>query len=579
MTSIQRSALFFIAATCVAANAAYGILVWQLSGLLVILTLSICALLVSDRRALTSWVLVIGNPVVWLSNIQVSHWNYLLVVALALYVRAWETDGHNRVMRLCLLVSSLFVLSFPVLLPSEYFIGLVLFSWIAFRTFYSIRMWAASMAVLFLTSASVLISILLEFHAPSLIQAVLIFLGVTGIEYLYVTQRADFKIIKPSVGLLLLLCFASTAEPVYLTGASMFLLSYATLANGIVKLFSAGTVYAFGWFMLIFDFPAGMIALQSLVTGLSLPLAVALLRKIAQSNNTSSIVFAIGGDSASGKDTFARTLASILPANSSQEILGDDFHKWARGDVRYKTRTHLDPAANDLPRLSNVIRRLRNGQEVRLLGYDHATGRFSRREHLLPRRFLIVNGLHVASARLEISEPAIRIFLATSEELRVSAKLKRDVAQRGKTTKAVLEEIFERRVDSDLLAKEGLEHADLAFELSKDWMGELSLNDAELKVNYGSRVAPGSIEKISSFLAGIPGVAFTSEPDGCMRLTIKGSRLPANLLHSQLKTQLGNYNELRELGFRTSSWALASSIALIVCLGNLEEGNGVQWTA
>jgi len=577
VTSIPRSALVFTAAISLTANAAYGILVRQVSGLFLLLTLSICVLLVSDRRALTSWVLVMGNPVVWLTNTQVSHWNYLLVVALALFIRAWETGRHNMVMRSGLMLSSLFVLAFPVVLPSEFFIGLVIFSWIAIRTLHAVRMWVASMTVLFLTASSVFISILLELHTPSMTTAVLVFVGVAGIEYVYITQRADFTIIRPSAGFLLLLCFAATVEPIYITAASMFLLPYAASAKGIVKLSAVGTVLTLGWFMLVFDFPSGLLALQSLVTGLSLPLAILLAVKIAQSNKTPSIVIAIGGDSASGKDTFARTLVSILPPNSSQEICGDDFHKWARGDIRYKTRTHLNPAANDLPRLSSVIERLRNGQAVRVLGYDHVSGRFSKRKHLLPRRFLIANGLHVASARLEIAQPVIRIFLATSEELRVSAKLKRDVAQRGKTTNAVLEEISDRSVDSDNLAKEGFEHSDLIFELSKDWMDKLSLNDAELKVHYGSRVAILSIEKIASFLSGIPGIDFSSEADGCMTIKIRGSQLPAELLHSQLETQLENHIELQELGFRTSSWSLASSIALIVCVGNLQKGDGAPW--
>ena len=105
-------------------------------------------------------------------------------------------------------------------------------------------------------------------------------------------------------------------------------------------------------------------------------------------------VIAIAGDSASGKSTFMNYIQEILPQESYLSIETDSYHKWERHDENWKQYTHLNPDANNLERMSEDVLRLKIGNNVSLVEYDHNTGKFLQEKITCAKPFLILCGLH-----------------------------------------------------------------------------------------------------------------------------------------------------------------------------------------
>ena len=62
------------------------------------------------------------------------------------------------------------------------------------------------------------------------------------------------------------------------------------------------------------------------------------------------LLIGIGGDSASGKTTFAKIIQNLYGTSQTTIIKGDDMHKWERGDDNWNEKTHLNPSSNHTQR-------------------------------------------------------------------------------------------------------------------------------------------------------------------------------------------------------------------------------------
>ena len=155
---------------------------------------------------------------------------------------------------------------------------------------------------------------------------------------------------------------------------------------------------------------------------------------------------AIAGDSGVGKDTLTSSIAETFGYSNTQMICGDDYHLRERGDLFWKTTTHLNPKGNDLLRLSKDFQLALNRQKFFARKYDHTHGRFTLPDFSFSQDLIVLNGLH--SLMLSTSYRAdLRVYLSMDEELRVALKTKRDSQSRDQSLEEIGALIEKRKID------------------------------------------------------------------------------------------------------------------------------------
>ena len=105
------------------------------------------------------------------------------------------------------------------------------------------------------------------------------------------------------------------------------------------------------------------------------------------------IVLGIVGDSAAGKTTITRGLTRLLGPERVTHVCADDYHKYDRVERARLNITALHPDCNYLDILELHLERAHYGQPMLKPVYDHRTGSLVRPEYLVPREFVIVEGL------------------------------------------------------------------------------------------------------------------------------------------------------------------------------------------
>ena len=160
------------------------------------------------------------------------------------------------------------------------------------------------------------------------------------------------------------------------------------------------------------------------------------------------IVLGIVGDSAAGKSTLTRGLTAVLGADRVTHICADDYHRFDRVERARLNITPLHPDCNYLDILELHLERAHYGQPMLKPVYDHSTGSLVRPEYIIPREFVIVEGLlgfHTPAMRAFYD---VKVFLDPPEDLRRVWKIKRDTTKRGYSAEQVLKEMERREADS-----------------------------------------------------------------------------------------------------------------------------------
>ena len=173
------------------------------------------------------------------------------------------------------------------------------------------------------------------------------------------------------------------------------------------------------------------------------------------------VLIGLAGDSGSGKDTLTYGIEKLLGAAQLEVIAGDDYHKWPRGHESWKTHSHLDVRANNLHRQVEHALALASDNTIYKPHYDHATGRFTEEQAVVPKPFILFQGLHSLSLLQLRTLYDLRIFLDPQEDVRRLWKVQRDRAERGYTTEQVLAQLDKRTSDREKYILAQRELADL----------------------------------------------------------------------------------------------------------------------
>ena len=155
----------------------------------------------------------------------------------------------------------------------------------------------------------------------------------------------------------------------------------------------------------------------------------------------SRIVIGLAGGTGSGKTTVARVIL---------ERVGSERIAYVPHDAYYRSLADLPPAqrdainwdhpdALDTELMSAQVQALKAGRAIELPVYDFmAYARTADTIHIEPQPIILVEGILIfADARLRQLFD-MKIFVDTDADLRLIRRLRRDIAERGRTAESVI---------------------------------------------------------------------------------------------------------------------------------------------
>ena len=157
----------------------------------------------------------------------------------------------------------------------------------------------------------------------------------------------------------------------------------------------------------------------------------------------SSIVIGVAGGSGSGKTTVVRR---IVDSQGTEDVtvLDHDRYYRDRNDLRFEERAALNydhPDALETDLMVRHLHDLRAGRTVHIPSYDFSRhARLSSTEAVEPRRVIIVEGILVFVDQALRAQMDIKVFVDTDADTRFIRRLKRDVAERGRTMESVIDQ-------------------------------------------------------------------------------------------------------------------------------------------
>ncbi|HTG93131.1 MAG TPA: uridine kinase [Pyrinomonadaceae bacterium] len=155
------------------------------------------------------------------------------------------------------------------------------------------------------------------------------------------------------------------------------------------------------------------------------------------------MIIGISGGTGSGKTTVANRILESVRASEVVFIQQDSYYRNIEDlplDIREVANfDHPDALDNDL--LIHHVRKLKSGEPIDLPIYDFKTNtRLSETRPLAPKPIVIVEGILIfAEPRLrELMD--IKVFVDTPDDIRFIRRLRRDIAERGRTVDSVIEQ-------------------------------------------------------------------------------------------------------------------------------------------
>lgn len=156
-----------------------------------------------------------------------------------------------------------------------------------------------------------------------------------------------------------------------------------------------------------------------------------------------NLIIGICGGTGSGKTTVAK---SILEAVSTRDVVfiqQDSYYRNLK-DLPLDGRQlanfdHPDALDNDL--LVNHVRKLKAGEPVDLPIYDFRTHtRMNETLSVEPQPIVIVEGILIFADPRLLEQLDIKVFVDTPDDIRFIRRLRRDLAERGRTVESVIEQ-------------------------------------------------------------------------------------------------------------------------------------------
>jgi uridine kinase len=156
------------------------------------------------------------------------------------------------------------------------------------------------------------------------------------------------------------------------------------------------------------------------------------------------LLIGIAGGSGSGKTTIAAAVVEGL-ADRVVVIEHDAYYRH-RPDLSFEKRARVNydhPNSLETELLVRHIQALRSGEAIARPVYDFSEHLRSEESVMIePARVIVVEGILVL-AEPELRESLdLKVYVDTNADLRLARRLRRDIAERGRTLESVLDQYF-----------------------------------------------------------------------------------------------------------------------------------------
>lgn len=155
------------------------------------------------------------------------------------------------------------------------------------------------------------------------------------------------------------------------------------------------------------------------------------------------MIIGICGGTGSGKTTVANRILESVRASEIVFIQQDSYYRNLKDlplDFRQVANfDHPDALDNDL--LIHHVRKLKNGEPIDLPIYDFKTHtRMNETRPVAPKPIVIVEGILIFAEPRLLELMDIKVFVDTPDDIRFIRRLRRDIAERGRTVDSVIEQ-------------------------------------------------------------------------------------------------------------------------------------------
>src|SRR5262249_36693312 len=155
------------------------------------------------------------------------------------------------------------------------------------------------------------------------------------------------------------------------------------------------------------------------------------------------MIIGICGGTGSGKTTVANRILESVSADEVVFIQQDLYYRDLKDmPLDYRGAANFDhPDAVDNELLINHLKKLNAGELVELPIYDFKThSRLPATTRVEPKSIVIVEGILIFAEPRLLEQMDIKIFVDTPDDLRFIRRLRRDLAERGRTVESVIEQ-------------------------------------------------------------------------------------------------------------------------------------------
>ncbi|HEY6806594.1 MAG TPA: uridine kinase [Pyrinomonadaceae bacterium] len=155
------------------------------------------------------------------------------------------------------------------------------------------------------------------------------------------------------------------------------------------------------------------------------------------------MIIGICGGTGSGKTTVANRILESVSASEVVFIQQDSYYRNLKDlPLDYRNVANFDhPDALDNDLLVNHVRKLRAGEPIELPLYDFKTHtRLNETRPVDPQPIVIVEGILIFAEPRLLEQMDIKVFVDTPDDIRFIRRLRRDVAERGRTVESVIEQ-------------------------------------------------------------------------------------------------------------------------------------------
>jgi uridine kinase len=155
------------------------------------------------------------------------------------------------------------------------------------------------------------------------------------------------------------------------------------------------------------------------------------------------MIIGICGGTGSGKTTIANRILESVDARDVAFIQQDSYYRNLKDlPLDYKQAVNFDhPDAIDNDLFVHHIRKLKAGGSVELPIYDFRTHSRANETVLIePKPIVIVEGILIFADPRILQQMDIKVFVDTPDDIRFIRRLRRDIAERGRTIDSVIEQ-------------------------------------------------------------------------------------------------------------------------------------------